>query len=117
MSGSKAGGRKAAATNKQRHGDDFYARIGAKGGRNGHTGGFAADRERAKIAGAKGGKMSKRDDVERWWSKFGEEVETRMESGDTCKEIANDMGLSYQSMMYRIRRCSTYKFGWENENV
>lgn len=35
MAGNKAGGRKAALTNIQRHGADFYARIGAKGGRNG----------------------------------------------------------------------------------
>ena len=37
MSGTKAGGLKAAATNKKRHGEGFYARIGAKGGRNGHS--------------------------------------------------------------------------------
>lgn len=60
MSGTKEGGRKAALTNKMKHGDDFYARIGARGGRNGHTGGFAANPELAKIAGAKGGKKSKR---------------------------------------------------------
>lgn len=51
---------KAAATNKERHGDDFYARIGARGGRNGHTGGFAANPELARKAGAKGGRNSKR---------------------------------------------------------
>lgn len=59
MSGTKAGGRKAAETNKARHGSDFYAEIGRKGGRNGHTGGFAANPELAKIAGAKGGRKSK----------------------------------------------------------
>ena len=32
MAGTKEGGRKAAATNKLRHGEGFYARIGAKGG-------------------------------------------------------------------------------------
>ena len=117
MPGTKVGGLKTVATNKARYGEDFYKRIGAKGGRNGHSGGFASDHERAKIAGAKGGRISKRDEVERWWSIFGKEVETRMESGDTCKEIADDMGLSYQSLMYRIRKCSVYKFGWENENV
>lgn len=51
------------------HGADFYARIGFKGGSNGHTGGFAAETigkdgltgpERAKLAGAKGGTISKR---------------------------------------------------------
>lgn len=60
MSGNKAGGKKAAITNKQLHGEDFYKRIGQKGGRNGHTGGFASNPELAKIAGAKGGKKSRR---------------------------------------------------------
>jgi general stress protein YciG len=60
MAGTKAGGQKAAATNKTRHGSDFYAKIGAKGGMNGHTGGFAANRELARQAGAKGGRISRR---------------------------------------------------------
>jgi len=60
MSGTKAGGQKAAATNKTRHGADFYAKIGAKGGKLGRTGGFAANRELARIAGAKGGRISRR---------------------------------------------------------
>lgn len=65
MSGTKAGGLKAAATNKKRHGEGFYARIGAKGGRNGHTGGFASNPELARIAGAIGGRKSKRGPVAR----------------------------------------------------
>lgn len=69
MSGTITGGRKAAATNMRRYGSDWYAEIGRKGGRNGRTGGFASDkvgedgltgRERARIAGAKGGHLSKR---------------------------------------------------------
>jgi general stress protein YciG len=60
MAGTKAGGLKAAATNKLKHGEDFYARIGKIGGRNGTTGGFAANRELARIAGQKGGRKSKR---------------------------------------------------------
>ena len=60
MAGTKAGGRKARKTNYERHGKDFYARIGAMGGKLGHTGGFAANPELAKIAGRKGGKKSKR---------------------------------------------------------
>lgn len=60
MAGTKAGGRKAAETSKKRYGSDFYATIGRKGGQNGHTGGFAANPELAKIAGSKGGKKSKR---------------------------------------------------------
>lgn len=64
MAGTKAGGVKAAATNKTRHGSDFYARIGAKGGQKGTTGGFAANRELARLAGAKGGRISRRRKVE-----------------------------------------------------
>ncbi len=60
MAGTKAGGLKAAATNKSKYGKDFYARIGAVGGRNGNTGGFAANPALAKIAGAKGGRISRR---------------------------------------------------------
>lgn len=60
MAGTKAGGQKAALTNKVRHGKDFYARIGAAGGKKGTTGGFAANRELARVAGAKGGRISRR---------------------------------------------------------
>ena len=60
MSGTLAGGLKAAATNKSKYGSDWYAKIGQIGGRNGHTGGFAANPELAKEAGAKGGRISKR---------------------------------------------------------
>ena len=60
MSVTKAGGMKAAATNKAKYGKEFYARIGKKGGQNGHTGGFAANPALARIAGAKGGRISRR---------------------------------------------------------
>ena len=58
MAGTKAGGKKAAATNKAKNGEDFYARIGRKGGQNGHTGGFAANPQLARQAGRKGGLIS-----------------------------------------------------------
>ena len=60
MAGTKEGGRKASLTNRLKHGPDFYREIGRRGGQNGHTGGFAANPELAKIAGAKGGRISKR---------------------------------------------------------
>ena len=60
MSGTKAGGMKAVATNKKKYGEGFYARIGRKGGQNGHTGGFASNPELARICGAIGGRKSKR---------------------------------------------------------
>jgi len=62
MAGTKTGGKKAAAKNLARD-PLFYAKIGAKGGRNGKTGGFAANPELARIAGAKGGKISRRRKV------------------------------------------------------
>lgn len=60
MAGTKAGGKAAAATNKRKYGGDFYAKIGAKGGKLGHTGGFYANRDLARAAGAMGGRISRR---------------------------------------------------------
>jgi hypothetical protein len=53
MAGTKEGGKAAAATNKAKYGSDFYAQIGAKGGKLGRTGGFFANR-------SKGGRISRR---------------------------------------------------------
>ena len=60
MAGTKKGGEQAASTNKKRYGSDFYARIGAKGGKKGRTGGFYANRELAREAGRKGVMKSRR---------------------------------------------------------
>jgi len=71
MAGSVLGGKAAAKTNKEKYGADFYARIGALGGKNGNTGGFASPllcdceykedlHKKAECAGALGGKRSRR---------------------------------------------------------
>lgn len=60
MAGTIAGGKAAARTNKAKYGRDFYARIGAEGGRKGTTGGFYANRELARVAGKIGGTISRR---------------------------------------------------------
>lgn len=69
MAGTLEGGRQARDTNKAKYGEDWYARIGAMGGKKGRTGGFASDKvgedgltgkQRAITAGAKGGTISKR---------------------------------------------------------
>lgn len=60
MAGTKLGGQKAAITNKTRHGKDFYANIGKKGGQAKVPKGFAANPELARRAGAKGGRISRR---------------------------------------------------------
>ena len=60
MAGTSIGGIKAAITNKAKHGEDFYVRMGRLGGTISRGGGFAANRELAREAGRKGGKKSKR---------------------------------------------------------
>lgn len=59
IAGTKIGGRKAAQKNLERD-PDFYKNIGRKGGKNGNTGGFASSQELARLAGAKGGRISRR---------------------------------------------------------
>lgn len=60
MSGTREGGLKTARTTKERHGADFYRKIGAKGGKVHVSKGFGVNRELARTAGSKGGKNSKR---------------------------------------------------------
>lgn len=60
MSNTKAGARKAAETNKSKYGEDFYTRIGSLGGKASGTGGFYGNPERARTAGAKGGRLGSR---------------------------------------------------------
>ena len=75
MSGTLEGGRKARDTNYKLHGKDFYKRIGAIGGRNGHSGGFAANPELARMAGRKGGRISRRGPAKDDIDKIEEELE------------------------------------------
>lgn len=65
MAGTKAGGLKAAKMNKQLYGDDFYRKIGSKGGQQKpcKPRGFAANPALARIAGAKGGRASRRTGI------------------------------------------------------
>lgn len=67
MAGNRIGGLKAATTNKQRYGDDFYARIGGIGGKRSDNGGFGSGKvgadgltgkQRASTAGRIGGLRS-----------------------------------------------------------
>lgn len=62
MSGTKEGGKRAATTNKAKHGEDFYKSIGHKGGSKSHpeTRPFTTNPELAKRAGRAGGLKSKR---------------------------------------------------------
>ena len=71
MAGNLSGGLKTAQSNKERHGADFYKKIGSKGGKLGTTGGFASRKEcncdliagthfYQRCSGVKGGTRSRR---------------------------------------------------------
>ena len=74
MAGTKTGGKKAAATNKSKYGEDFYKHIGRIGGRRSTTGGFFANRELAREAGRKGGLRSRRGLGKKTLDKMLEEI-------------------------------------------
>lgn len=62
MAGNKEGALKAAETNKQKYGPDFYKQIGSKSWKNptrSRKTGFALNPDLAKEAGRKGGKKTK----------------------------------------------------------
>ncbi len=69
MAGTKAGGARTAATNKARHGNDFYQRIALEhwadpeAAANHKPGGFHNNPELARRAGSIGGKISKRGSI------------------------------------------------------
>lgn len=104
MVGTKAGGLKAAATNKARHGEGFYAKIGKKGGQNGHTGGFAANHELARKAGQKGGRASKRGSQhDENWKKISHVAIAMYENGSPMTDIAKFVGMPYSTLRQRLR--------------
>ena len=102
MAGTKAGGLKAVATNKAKYGEDFYKKAGQKGGRNGHTGGFASNHDLAVEAGRKGGMKSKRgkptsfEDMQR--------IVRLHIAGETIADIAKVTGKDYNTVKRIVRR-------------
>lgn len=107
MSGTLEGGRKAAITNKERYGDEFYRNIGRRGGQNGHTGGFASDPERARWAGAKGGRISRRGDSRMYESKIEANsslISELVSMGVPIKRIAQDLGVSYSTLRLYLKK-------------
>ena len=78
MAGTVEGAMKAAASNMERYGDDFYRRIGQKGGTISRGGGFASSHELAVRAGRKGGTISRR----------GPSKKTRAKRGMIKSEVA-----------------------------
>lgn len=65
MTGTRAGGLRAAQTNKELYGKDFYKNMGKIGGSRSHqaTRFFALHPDIAKTAGAKGGRTSTRKGI------------------------------------------------------
>lgn len=60
MPGTKIGGIKTAKTIKKLYGKDYYIKMGKLGGQESTKGGFAANRELARIAGRIGGLKSRK---------------------------------------------------------
>lgn len=60
MAGNHIGGLKAAETLKKRQGEDFYSRIGKKGGASGTGHAYGHGKVDPRENGAKGGSLSKR---------------------------------------------------------
>ena len=63
MGQTSEGAKKAAQTMKEKYGEDFYARIGARGGSVCKPKGFALNIALAREAGRRGGLKSKRKKV------------------------------------------------------
>ena len=93
MSGTKLGGFKAAETNRKKYGKDWYARIGSIGGKNGNTGGFAANPTLARLAGSVGGRRSKRGKSIMCAKRKQLAIEMR-DNGRSVIEIAQELGVT-----------------------
>ena len=114
ISGTVTGGRKAALTNKLRHGDNFYKRIGREGGQRSCNGGFASDkvggdgltgRERAKIVGAKGGKKSIRGssyETKRKIEANASKIREMLSRGESLTEISRVTGIPINTLSRNI---------------
>ena len=106
MVGTKAGGLKAAATNKEKYGEGFYANIGSRGGRNSNNGGFAANPELARLCGKKGGRISKRgakNETRGKLQSMHSELVKWVEEGKPCAQIARSTGIPISAVYKYIR--------------
>lgn len=85
--------------------NEHFRKMGAKGGINGHTGGFAANKELAKVAGAKGGKNSTRGAAV--WpeiEKHKDEVRNLYLMGIGIPEISRRLGFTNASIRLYIKK-------------
>lgn len=90
-------------TMQKRYGgaSQFMEKIGAKGGRMGRTGGFAANIELAREAGAKGGRLSRRTSksYKNDWNKKKDAVLKEYYKGEiSMAELARKYNLPYSTV-------------------
>lgn len=83
--------------------------TGRIGGRNGkgsdYRGGFASNHEHAKIAGAKGGSISRRKS--KYHAIFEENkvrIEDTLKSTNSLKELAKSIGVPYNSLLTYVKK-------------
>lgn len=117
MAGTKEGGLKAAATNKAKYGDNFYSNIGKMGGSNGSPDrGFGSEkvgkdgltgRERARLAGEKGGKKSKRGPSKQTKARI-KRAKKLLSEGLTIEQIAEKMEKTVPTICEYIYRGQNY---------
>ena len=60
MAGTKEGAQKASKTIRERHGEDYFARIGRKGGVQSVFKGYSMDLKKVSRCGKKGAKVKKK---------------------------------------------------------
>lgn len=79
-----------------------FQRIGSIGGQNGHTGGFYANPERARLAGSKGGRISKRGAGSITKTKIEpnvDKIEKLYYNGKSIPQISKELGIPYSSLL------------------
>lgn len=103
MVGTSAGGIKCRETNYKKYGKDFYRNIGREGGIKGKNGGFASNPELARLAGAKGGKKSRRGKpYTEKWEKHKKEALKMHREGRSYVEISKFIGIPYSALRLRV---------------
>lgn len=107
MSGTREGGLKAAKTNMKKYGKNFYKINGAKGGKNGRTGGFASNPVLARLAGAKGGRASRRCEPIVSTEEFKKKIpmiESMYKEGESMAEISRRVRVPYGVIVQWVRK-------------
>lgn len=105
MTGTRSGGLKAAETNRILHGEDFYARIGAKGGSvlTDKPRGFASmSIRKVKKAGRKGGLKSRRGPSAQTIELFEshkEQILAWLDEGLTMSQASYRLGYHYPKVL------------------